>query len=173
MQLSSTGEKIYKLFIYIIFLTIIGFIIYYYIAINELKSEINKLDYDKIYTDKSLYEYIKTNNKEIQDKNNHLINTDLNIDKLNSVINTFIDTSIKKSDINDSSVNPVSVNIASLNPTSIKEINDSLQSYIYSNDDKLDNYILSNDAKLEDLIEAKSLLMYSIININSRLNSNI
>lgn len=170
MPYSLTGKKIYKLFIYIIFLTIIGFIIYYYIAINELKSEINKLDYDKIYTDKSLYEYIKTNNTEIQDKQKNLSNTDLNIDKLNKVINTYINTSIQKSNINNSSINLEPLNLEYITPKSINEMNDRLQSYIYSNDEKLDNYILSNDAKLEELIETKSLLMDSIININNKLS---
>lgn len=158
MPAPPTREELRKLIFAIFVLYIIIFAFYHY-KINKLESEIDKLDYDNIYNDKILYEYIKTNNKEIDNINIHLKNNDLNIDKLNTVINSYVNASIQKSNTNGPSVNS----------TSINDINNSLQSYISSNDEKLDAYILTTNAKLDELTETNTTIMDSINNINTKL----
>ena len=158
MPAPPTREELHKL-IFAVFVLCIIIFVYNYYKINKLESEIDTLDHDNIYNDKALYEYIKTNDKEIKDISVHLKDTDLNIDRLHTVINSYVSTSIKKSNTAD----------LSINPTSINDINNSLQSYISLNDEKLDAYILETNTKLTELTETNTTIMDSINNINTRL----
>jgi hypothetical protein len=137
---------------------ITAFVISYY-KIYILESEIDKLDYDKIYKDKTLYEYINQNKVDILNINTHLKTTDLNIDKLDTVIKSYINTSLQNSN----------KTISAENPSSLTEINNNLNSYITLNDEKLDKYILETNAKIDELTETNHTLMDSINNINSKL----
>ena len=159
MPAPPTREELHKL-IFAVFVLCIIIFVYNYYKINKLESEIDTLDHDNIYNDKALYEYIKTNDKEIKDISVHLKDTDLNIDRLHTVINSYVSTSIKKSNTAD----------LSINPTSINDINNSLQSYISLNDEKLDAYILETNTKLTELTETNTTIMDSINNINNKLN---
>ena len=158
MPAPPTREELHKL-IFAVFVLCIIIFVYNYYKINKLESEIDTLDHDNIYNDKALYEYIKTNDKEIKDISVHLKDTDLNIDRLHTVINSYVSTSIQKSNTAD----------LSINPTSINDINNSLQSYISLNDEKLDAYILETNTKLTELTETNTTIMDSINNINTRL----
>jgi hypothetical protein len=111
-----------------IILCIIAALVISYYKIHILESEIDKLDYDKIYKDKTLYEYINQNKVDILNINTHLQKTDLNIDKLDTVIKSYINTSLQNSN----------KTISAENPSSLTEINDNLNSYITLNDEKLD-----------------------------------
>ena len=79
---------------------------------------------------------------------------------MHTVINSYVSTSIQKSNTAD----------LSINPTSINDINNSLQSYISLNDEKLDAYILETNTKLTELTETNTTIMDSINNINNKLN---
>ena len=172
MSSPLTREELYKYIIVIFILCIIAFV-YYHIKINKLESEIDKLDYNKIYNDKTLYEYINQNKNDIKDINNHLKNNDLNIDKLNTVINSYVNSSIQKSNTSmasiRSSTQKSNTSNSSNNSLLLDEINHNLQAYISLNDDKLDNYILATNAKIDELTEANLTIMDSINNINNRL----
>jgi hypothetical protein len=137
---------------------IAAFVISYY-KIHILESEIDKLDYDKIYKDKTLYEYINQNKVDILNINTNLKKTDLNIDKLDTVIKSYINTSLQNSN----------KTISAETPSSLTEINNNLNSYITLNDEKLDKYILETNAKIDELTETNHTLMDSINNINSKL----
>lgn len=138
---------------------IIAALVNYYYKIHILESEIDKLDYDKIYKDKTLYEYINQNKVDILNINTHLKTTDLNIDKLDTVIKSYINTSLQNSN----------KTISAEKPSSLTEINNNLNSYITLNDEKLDKYILETNAKIDELTETNYTLIDSINNINSKL----
>jgi len=155
-------KNISKIILGIIILGILGIIaalVRSYYKIHILKYEIDKLDYDKIYKDKTLYEYINQNKVDILNINTHLKTTDLNIDKLDTVIKSYINTSLQNSN---------KINSAE-KPSSLTEINNNLNSYITLNDEKLDKYILETNAKIDELTETNHTLMDSINNINSKL----
>ena len=154
-------------------LFIIAALVNSYYKIHILESEIDKLDYDKIYKDKTLYEYINQNKEDILNINTHLKTTDLNINELNTHLKTTdlnidkLDTVIK-SYINTSLQNSNKIN-STENPSSLTEINNNLNSYITLNDEKLDKYILETNAKIDEITETNHTLMDSINNINSKL----
>ena len=162
---NNTKYTISKWNILLIFLSIgvIIFLFYYIYEMNLLENEIDIINQNIISIDKKLTDTINTQHNKYDNYDKYasdITKQSLDIDRLNTIITSYINTSIQKNN---------NINQTNKDLSNELDLNTQLQLYISSNNEKLDNFILDTNDKLNEIIETKDIMMDSITNINKQL----